>query len=324
MRLAVHVRRLPEPDDLKLLEERLGDAVSLTYGEEAPQGVPFEVLVAGRPSEELLQASDRLRALIVPFAGFPQETRELLLRFPELAVYNLHHNAPATAELALALLLAACKRIVPVDRALRAHDWRPRYGNDFVQLAGKTALVLGLGAIGRRVARGCRALGMKVVAVRRRGPWEDADADAVHPPDALARLLPRANAVVVCLPATPETEGVIGAAELALLPEHALLVNVARGPIVAERPLFEALESGRLFGAGLDVWYQYPKKREESENVQPAELPFHELANVVMSPHRGGHVQETEPLRMAGLAELLQVLSRGEQPGNRVDVQAGY
>ncbi len=285
----------------------------------------FEVLVAGRPTREQITASPRLRTLIVPFAGVPDATRDLLAEFPDVAVHNLHHNAAPTAETAVALLLAAAKSLIPADRALRAHDWSPRYEmGRSVELSGKTALVVGLGAIGRHVARALRGLGMRVIATRRTGPGDDPDVDELHPADALESLLPNASAVVVCVPATPHTTGLLGAEQLALLPKHAVLVNVSRGPVVDERALYETLASKSLFAAGLDVWYAYPKDEAARTSTAPSEFPFHELDNVVLSPHRAAHVKGTEEARMRHLAELLLAYAQGEALPNPVDLALGY
>jgi phosphoglycerate dehydrogenase-like enzyme len=140
----------------------------------------------------------------------------------------------------------------------------------------------------------------------------------------LARALPQAEAVVVALPLTPATHGLLGAAELALLPRGALLVNVGRGPIVDEQALYEALRIGALGTAGLDVWYTYPADDAARTHTFPSAYPFHELDNVVLSPHRGGLTQESAQRGMAQLASMLNAAARGEPMPNRVDVRAGY
>jgi phosphoglycerate dehydrogenase-like enzyme len=264
--------------------------------------------------------------VVVPWAGITAGTRDLLREFPQLAVHNLHHNAVTVAELAIALLLAAAKSIVPLDRGLRARDWTPRYqASSALMLAGRTALVLGYGAVGREVARLCRSLGMEVVAVRRNGPTDPTEGpDEVHPITELERLLPRADALLICLPHTAETDGLIGERELSLLPPSALLVNMGRGPIVDEDALFSALQERRLYGAGLDVWYRYPTDRESRSDTEPASRPFGELDNVVLSPHRGGQADATERLRMEHLAQLLNAARAGEPLPNPVDLSAGY
>jgi phosphoglycerate dehydrogenase-like enzyme len=126
------------------------------------------------------------------------------------------------------------------------------------------------------------------------------------------------------LPHTPETDGLIGRLELDLLPEKAVLVNVARGPIVDEPALFAALQSGRLHSAGLDVWYNYPSDETSRSHTPPANYPYHALDNVVMSPHRAGSTADSNTLRMRHLAALLNTAATEETLPNRVDVAAGY
>ncbi|MDT8304321.1 MAG: NAD(P)-dependent oxidoreductase, partial [Anaerolineae bacterium] len=315
MILRVFLPHPPQESEAALLRQQLDPGVNLLLGPEQPEPAAYQVLVAGRPTREQLAASADLHTLIIPWAGIPAETRELMRGFPQIRVHNLHHNAAPVAELTLALLLAAAKFIVPLDRALRQHDWRPRYQpNPSVLLDGKTALILGYGAIGRRVARACRALGMEVLATRRSIPGATVDEIGVviYPGDRLDELLPRAHVLIITLPLTEETEGLIDGAALGRLPPGAVLVNVGRGSIVDQEALFVALQSGHLAGAGLDVWYNYPEDEAARANTPPAGFPFHTLDNVVLSPHRGGAVRETGALRMAYLARLLNALGRGE------------
>lgn len=327
MMLSVHLLRQLDPPTLAHLRASLDAEIHLTVGPDLPVPADYDILVAGRPRREHLTASPNLRALVIPFAGLPDTTRQLLMDdFSHLAVHNLHYNAMPVAEMAFSLMLAAAKFIVPMDRALRAHDWTPRYQpNPSVLLEGKTALILGYGAIGRRVAHLCRALGMKVMAIRRSVATPSFDTpDEIYPPDALHSLLPQANVLIICLPHTLQTTGFVGQSELALLPQGAVLVNVGRGPTVDEAALYHALREGTLHAAGLDVWYNYPADEVGRSHTPPSACPFHELDNVVMSPHRASHFDEKEMLRMRHLAALLNAVARGETMPNRVDLLAGY
>ena len=324
--LFVHLLTPPDPTALALLRSCCDPGIQFTSGE-PPAPAAYEVLVAGRPHLEHLTASPKLRLLVIPYAGLPAVTRDLLQDFPQLAVHNLHHNAALTAEMAVTLLLAAAKRIIPYDRALRQHDWRPRYQpSQALCMEGKTALILGFGQVGQRIGRLCHALGMSVIALRRQPeqPLQVEYPVEVHGPPMLHQLLPRAHALIIALPATPDTEGLLGERELELLPTGAVLVNVGRGAIVSQAALYTALSSGQLGAAGLDVWYHYPLSQSEWEHTPPADFPFHTLDNVVLSPHRAGASTETEILRMTHLAELLNAIARGGPIPNRVNVQAGY
>ncbi len=327
MRLSVHVLRSPDPAPLAHLRANLHPDIHLTFGSDLPSPADYDIFVAGRPAREHLAASPNLKVLVIPWAGLPPETRDLLRDFPHVAVHNLHHNAATAAEMVVTLMLAAAKFIVPADRAFRTHDWTLRYRRPSpnVLMEDKMVLILGYGAIGRRVARACRGLGMNVIGIQRRVPASTDDiTDEIYPADTLHDLLPRADVLAVCLPHTPETTGFIGVEELALLPADAVLVNVGRGPIVDEAALYHALRERTLYAAGLDVWYNYPGDTAARSHTPPSTYPFHELDNVVMSPHRAGGSKETEVQRMNYLAALLNTAARREEMPNRVDLQAGY
>ncbi|WP_420629832.1 NAD(P)-dependent oxidoreductase [Candidatus Leptofilum sp.] len=329
--IQVHLAYPPAPEDLAVLRGQLHPNVQLTIGE-LPDPAQYEILVNGRPTPQELSASPNLHTVIIPWAGLPEVTAERLKQFPHLKLHNLHHNAAVVAEGMLMLLLSVARLAVPADRALRKGDWRPRYERPFPAqlLHGKTALILGYGAIGQRLAQLCRALGMNVHAIRRRieKPITDnsimGNAITVHPADSLLTLLPQANVLLICLPHTPKTDGLLGEGELALLPPKAILVNAGRAAIVDEDALYEALVSGHLHGAGLDVWYRYPKDEAARANTFPGERPFHQLDNVLLSPHRTGHVAETESLRLAALAELLNAAAEGKPLPNKIDITRGY
>ena len=322
--LRVHITQKPSAVELAVFEKLLNPRIELTFGAEVPIPDDYQILVDGRPSPGLLAGSPNLSVLIIPWAGLSVAVRQSLGEFPNLKVHNIHRNAAPTAELALTLLLAVAKQLISQDRALRANDWRPRYQRkQTIYLKGKRALILGYGAIGQELGRMLLALGVKVAAVRRHPNIGD-ESIPVHSPEALHPLLPKTELLLITLPLTDETEGMIGERELGLLPDGAILVNVGRGPVVDQEALYHALKEGKLLGAGLDVWYNYPAGEDSRIDTPPADLPFHELENVVMSPHRAGGTAETERLRMAHLADLLNAAARGESIPNPVDLNAGY
>ncbi len=327
MNLKVHYFADPQAQELEALYLKLSTGIQLTTGKEIPPQPEYQILINGTPTREQLMASANLGALIIPYAGVPLKTRKLLAEFPQLKVYNLHHNAAPTAEMAIALLLAAAKFLIPIDRVFRKSDWTPRHlPNPALLLEGKTALILGFGHIGQRVGLICQALGMQVIGVRRKldMPLIAGLQAEIYPPQVLNQLLRRTNVLIITLPITAKTEGLIGAQQLSSLIPGGILVNVGRGRIVDQAALYQALKDGTLSAAGLDVWYNYPKTPEERGNTPPADYPFHELENVVMSPHRGGGSKETELQRMHHLAELLNALYNGEPTHNQVDINAGY
>jgi phosphoglycerate dehydrogenase-like enzyme len=116
----------------------------------------------------------------------------------------------------------------------------------------------------------------------------------------------------------------IGEEELFSLPKGAIVVNIARGEILQEKALYDSLISGKVGAAGLDVWYEYPESEEERRNTPPSKYPFHQLDNVVMSPHRAGGWTQSEKQRMEHLAYMLNRAARGEPLENLVDLERGY
>lgn len=315
--------KAPGGEFLPALSRVLADGVRVTDGDELTDPSDVRVYVGGTPSAEDLARCPALSHVLIPYAGVPERTRVLLAEHESIALHNIHHNAAPTAELALTLLLAAAKRVLPFDAALRAGDWRPRYEPPTsVTLAGRTALVLGYGAIGQRVGRALRALDVEVVAVNRSGGVSHEV--ELHPVTALASLWPRASLLVVCLPATPATDGLIDAAAIAAMPIGTVISNVGRGSLIDETALHDALVSGHVGAAGLDVWYQYPRDEAARAATPPASKPFGELPNVVMSPHRAGLTVETERARAEHVAAQLNRLAAGESMAHAVDRVAGY
>ena len=212
----------------------------------------------------------------------------------------------ATAELTVALMLALLRRLVEGDRLVRRRDEWALAPTFMVGegLAGKTLGIVGLGRIGREVARLAEAFGMRVVHTRGSGPYEELPLD---------QLLAEADVVSLHVPLTPETRHLIGAPELGLMRRSAVLVNVSRGPVVDEAALVDALVEGRIAGAALDVYEQEPE-------VSAGLLG---LENVVLSPHLGSstHVAR-EAMGMLCADALEAVLLRDELPANAVNPEA--
>ena len=312
------------PTERATLDRLLAPGIHLTTGDDPSSAPAGDLLVGANPSPAWL-ASPTLRAVIVPWAGVPEKTVASLRDYPHIALHNLHYNAQQTAEMAVALLFAAAKFIVPYDQKLRLNDWTPRYepARAFL-LHGKTALILGYGSIGQNIGRMLKGIGMTVIGTVRSGVLQRPFADEIHPQSALPTLLTRADFLIIALPLTDETRGLIGASELSHLPEDAILINIGRGPIVDEHALYDALTSGKLAAAGLDVWWNYPKDEESRAHTPPANVPLRELENVVLSPHRGGQVRERDESWATALAEMINVFVRGEEMPNRVNLELGY
>jgi phosphoglycerate dehydrogenase-like enzyme len=193
------------------------------------------------------------------------------------------------------------------------------YSNELIgrELDGATLLVVGLGAIGRRVAQLGRAFGMRTLATRRSAASgaSDPDVDALYPLDQLDEAVAQADYIVLAVPSTPETQGMINAERLAHVRPGALLVNIARGAVVDEPALLAALREGRLGGAVLDVVAQEPL---------PPDSPLWTAPNVVISPHVSGRsVRYSERLTDLMLDNIARYRD-GRPLRNVVDVARGY
>lgn len=211
-------------------------------------------------------------------------------------------NAAATGELAVLLLLALARRLDGARAAVKARALGEPLGET---LAGATAAVLGVGAVGREAAARLRALGMRVVGVGRRPLADLADPpalDAYRRTPELREALAGARALVVCCPLTPETRGLVGAAALAAMPRGGWLVNVSRGAVVDRDALARALADGQLAGAGLDVFWDEP--------VDPADPLLAE--NVIATAHVGGVTRGSYDAIAREVAANVERLRRGE------------
>ena len=223
-------------------------------------------------------------------------------------------HAKPLADFVLMSILWFAKDGFRMVRDQAAHRWLRYCGRD---LRGATVGLIGLGTIGREVARACRGIGMRVVATRRTvgAGDQDADVDGLVPMAELPSLLGAADYIVLATPQTRQTEGLIGRKELAAAKPGAVLINVARGPVVDEPAMIEALRDGRLGGAALDVLATEPPA---------ADNPLWDMPNVLISPHSASTV-ETENVWLTDLfCENLRRYLRGDQLLNVFDRERLY
>lgn len=206
-----------------------------------------------------------------------------------------------TADHAFMMLLAAARRAYEYDRIMR-DGWRYRIGQGDllgVRVTGKTLGILGMGRIGRAMAQRARGFDMRVVYHARRRLPADLEAGATYF-EHFHDMLPHCDFLSLHAPATPATDRIIDARALALLPRGAVLVNVSRGGLVDEEALYQALASGQLFAAGLDVFRSEPDY----------DLRFGKLPNVILSPHVGSATTETRnAMGFRALDNIAAVLS---------------
>lgn len=194
-------------------------------------------------------------------------------------------NAPSVAEMALGLLFAAARRIAWMDAELRAGRWSR--AQDGIELRGKTLGLVGFGQIGQRVALACQAIGMQVAAFD--PALQSSPVPGVKLVASLDDLLPMAEVLSLHVPLNKHTRSMLGAAQFARMPQGAILINTARGEVVDEPALIDALRSGRLHAAGLDTMAVEPL---------PEDHLLVTLSNVVLTPHVGG----STPAALAAMA----------------------
>ncbi|HWA11740.1 MAG TPA: 2-hydroxyacid dehydrogenase [Burkholderiales bacterium] len=258
----------------------------------------------------------RLRLLHLPGAGTDDIAFDSVP--PAAAVCNVFEHEVGIAEYVMAGMLQWAIGIPRMDAALRQGHWYgshlsgPRHG----ELHGQTLGIVGYGRIGRETAQRAKAFGMKLVACSRTPRPGDGFVDRVEGMEALPRLLAAADYVLLCLPLDARSSGLIGAGELAAMKPGAVIINVARGGLIDERALYEACRDRRIGGAIIDTWYRYP--RQGDTQGEPANLPFRELDNVIMTPHGSGWTEGLRPRRCRFIAQNLDRLVRGEPLANVV------
>jgi D-3-phosphoglycerate dehydrogenase len=194
-------------------------------------------------------------------------------------------NSPSVAEAALFMMLALAKRAAELDALVKENRWRDRINTIPADVLGKTVIVVGFGRIGTRTVKRCLAMEMNVVVYDPFKSATEISAAGAEPINDLDAALPRADFVSIHCPKSPETIGLFNAARLARMKPTAFLINTARGGIVDEAALYAALTSGKLAGAGLDVFAQEPP---------PADNPLFKLTNVITAPHLAGVTREAQ------------------------------
>jgi phosphoglycerate dehydrogenase-like enzyme len=257
-----------------------------------------------------------LRLLQVPGAGY--DAIDLAALPKGCTVCNVHEHETGIAEYVLLGMLEWVIGMAAMDRRLRQRDWigsAVKGGNFHGELAGKTLGIVGFGHIGREVARRARAFGVTVGAITRT-PRPSELADWVAPMSALEARLPECDFLLIACPLNAETRGLIDRRRLGLMKNSAVLINVARGEVVAEDALYEALRDRVIAGAVIDTWYVYPAAGEP--DPYPSRRPFHELPNVIMTPHASGWTDKLLGRRWQVMADNLERLAAGQELRNVV------
>jgi phosphoglycerate dehydrogenase-like enzyme len=308
----------PSQPELARLQELAPDArLLVTDQPPAMEAALDEVEIAAGPiPPELIVRAPHLRWYQQWGAG-----ADWLLRYPEAVgrpfvltnVSGIH--AIPISEHILAFMLAFARALPASIRAQEQHRWSHGDSPKVFELAGRTLLLIGVGAIGRRTAELAQAMGMHVVGVRRNPGAAIPGIDLILGPDRLNELLPQADFVVLTVPLTPETRGLIARRELRALKDSAYIINIGRGEIIDEDALVEALREGRVAGAGLDVFATEPL---------PEGSPLWSMSNVIVTAHYAGLTPFYNQRAMAIFLDNLRRYREGEPLQHVVDKERGY
>jgi len=262
----------------------------------------YEVLIVRsrtKVTREIIEKGEKLKVIGRAGAGLDnidlkaaEEKGIKVLNTPEAPAY-------AVAELTLGLMISLARRIPFADKTMKEEKWLKKQLIGW-QLHGKILGVLGLGNIGKKVARLAKAFGMKILITKRTPPppelLEELEANFVP----LEELLRRSDIITIHVPLTPQTHHLIGEKEIALMKDGAFIINTSRGQIIDEKALYQALKRGKLGGAALDVF----------ETEPPTSYDLIKLPNVVCTPHIGAQTVEAQRMAAIILAEkIIQALN---------------
>ena len=261
---------------------------------------------------EIIQSTNSLRWIQMTSAGMDKIPTSKL-DADDLTICNASGvHAPQVVELAWTLTLAIANRLPKLVQNQQQHHWSWEKRND---LEGSTAGIIGLGGIGRRYARVASAFGMHVLAVDLHQPPKPDDVKSLWPINRLDEMIQSSDVVMISCPYTPETHHLINRNRLALMQPTAFLINIARGEIIDEEAMVEALCEGRIAGAGIDVTKTEPL---------PEDSPLWDVPNLIITPHSAG----ISPYRTQRLLQFfcsnLQRYLAGDPLHNVVDRQKGY
>jgi phosphoglycerate dehydrogenase-like enzyme len=272
---------------------------------EAAAQAEYYLGFARRMGNDFFRAAPNLKLVQLTSAGYDQVDPEAAKKAKVPVSNNGGANAIAVAEHAIMLMLACAKQAVVVDQRTRKADWGKARWEGMLEMNGKTLGIIGVGNIGRRVARTAAALGMRVIGYDKYVPADEVRNRGVEPMPDMASVLRQADVVTCHTPHTKESHHMIDAAAVAQMKDGVIFVNTSRGKTQDETALVAGLESGKIRAAGIDVFEEEPASSDNR---------FFQLENVIVSPHIAGVTRETmRGMALQVTAEMLRVL-RGEKP----------
>jgi phosphoglycerate dehydrogenase-like enzyme len=236
------------------------------------------------------------------------------------AVCNAFGHETAIAEYVVMVMLALHHRLFQISGEFRdGGSWATSWvqsGTPHGEVRGTTLGIVGFGRVGREVARRAAPFGCRILAANRSPRDAEPGVEHIYPMAELDRMLPLCDTVAICTALGPETTGLIDARRLGLMKPSAVLINIARGQVIDEDALYAALRDGTIGGAAIDVWWQYPNPAEPTR--RGSRHPFHELPNVIVTPHNSGWTSGMVRRRWDEIADNIYRFCRGDSLINLV------
>lgn len=261
--------------------------------------------VSGLVQTELFNSAPNLKLIQLLSAGYDDADPDAARSANVPVSNNGGANSVAVSEHAVLLMLAVCRQLVRQHTNVTAGRWRGNQTPRLFELRGKTVGIVGLGSIGKKVARLVKAFGTEVIYYDIARLTEDQEDALGVRFRLLNELLSTADIVSLHTPLNASTHHMIGAEQLRLMQSSAFLVNTARGPVVDEKALYDALVSGEIAGAGLDVFDEEPP---------PSDNPLFQLENAILTAHMAGPTFESHTARLRNAFDNVQRVARGEAP----------
>lgn len=292
--------------------------------------VASDVLISGDVFKFLPEAKN-LALFQIPFAGYDWLQPHMLLKGTQ--VCNAPGHEITIAEYILGAMLESALKLREIDADFRAGSWKFSGTNTQTtslhnEIYGKKLGLIGYGMIGVETARRARAFGMQVSAcARSKRAQTPENLDWIGTADDIPKLLAESDYIALVCDLNPDTYHLIDAASFKAMKSSAILINVARGPVVDEAALYQALKTQSIAGAVLDVWYTYPNRpkagQQPEANPRPSEFAFHDLPNVLMTPHCSAHTAQADLRRWDIMADNMNKLALGEKPNTVVMTGSG-
>ena len=316
---------------VQIIQDVLGDTAEIVLTDGSLEsmlsvGRDAEIVASNRVSREYIEAASNLRMIQTFSAGVENIDHDAVKNREGLILCNSHINAEEVAEYAITLLLAVAKNTIPNDRELRRGNWVYAFGGPRpnIEIRHKTCLLIGLGNIGSEIAKKLQSFNVKINAATRSGVSSHSHlVDNLVKINDVQPLVEEADFIILALPLTPESEGLVDEKFLSWMKPTSIIVNISRGRIIQENALFHSLREQKIYGAGLDVWWRYPSKWGGTA-TPPTDLPFQDLDNIVVSPHRAGYSENTEREYFQFAAENILRFIQGKIPMNIVDTTLRY